>query len=71
MKEDSYNSLIGDIYKWFDNDKYYEITESGKSYIKLLINSAYGQSYSNIFYQESINDVRAKKIKRILDETIS
>ena len=65
MKENNYNNLIYDIYKYFDNDKYYEITELGKSYMKTLINSSYGIWTS----KESVPEKRSKKIKTLLDGT--
>ncbi len=53
---EDYKGMIGKIYSYFEQDKYYEITEFGRYYIKMLQNSTYGK-----------NEKRSNKIKRILD----
>lgn len=61
---EDYKGMIGKIYSYFEQDKYYEITEVGRDYIKMLQNSTYG-SWNLII--ESKNEERSNKIKRILD----
>lgn len=65
MKEDNYNNLIYDIYRLYDSDKYYEITELSKSYMKALVNSTYGLWSA----KESVQERRSNKIKTILNGT--
>jgi len=65
MKENNYNNLIYDIYRIYDSDKYYEITELSKSYMKALVNSTYGLWSA----KESVRERRSNKIKTILNGT--
>jgi hypothetical protein len=63
MKEEEYKSLVYDISKYYDKNLSYEVTELGSSYLKILINSAYGPWTA----KESIREKRSNKLKRILN----
>ena len=61
MEQEEYKSLVYDISKYYNKNLSYEVTEFGKSYMKVLINSTYG-----LWAQESIQEKRSNKIKSIL-----
>lgn len=61
MEQEEYKSLVYDISKYYNKNLSYEVTELGKSYMKVLINSTYG-----LWTQESIQEKRSNKIKSIL-----
>jgi hypothetical protein len=63
MDQEEYKSLVYDISKYYDKNLSYEVTELGSSYMKIIINSAYGLWTA----KESIRENRSNKLKRILN----
>jgi hypothetical protein len=63
MEQEEYKSLVYDISKYYDKNLSYEVTELGRSYMKMLINSTYGLWTA----KESIRENRSNKLKRILN----
>ena len=69
MKQEYYESLGLDLSKYYNNN-IIELNESGKAWIKMMVNSSYGSYSVNLIksrYLETINEKRSKKIKKLLD----
>jgi len=68
MKQEYYESLGLDLSKYYNNN-IIELNESGKAWIKIMVNSSYGSYSVNWIksrYLETINEKRSKKIKKLL-----
>jgi len=66
MKE--YKNLVYDIFKYYDENTAKLVESSGKSWMKVLLNSAYG-SYKFSHTEQPINEKRSDKLNRILNES--
>jgi len=68
MKEE-YKNLVYDLSRYYNSDKYIEV-ESGKAWMKVLLNSTYGAySVSHRYFEKPINEKRSDKLNRILNES--
>jgi polyhydroxyalkanoate synthesis regulator phasin len=63
MKQEDYNNLVNNLYKYYDIDTHNLVTESAKAYMKVLLSSTYGAWTA----KESIQEKRSNKIRNILN----